>query len=164
MEREKEKLERKRLKLLQAHYADAIPLDLLKAEQDKISKDLIEIDNRINAHTEENETVINNLNQILDVLEDCGLTYRNAPDTVKRAFNQVVFEKLLIYSNEHIEPKYSEPFEIILDLINSGIVYEGLAETTGTNTEDSQFNQNKNPILTKFFGQGLSNRLLATLL
>ena len=34
-----EKLEAERLKLVQAHYADAIPLDLMKTEQARITRD-----------------------------------------------------------------------------------------------------------------------------
>lgn len=34
---QRDKLEAERLKLVQAHYADAVPLDLLKTEQDRIA-------------------------------------------------------------------------------------------------------------------------------
>lgn len=37
---QKSALENKRKKLLEAHYSDAIPLDLLKSEQQKIAKEL----------------------------------------------------------------------------------------------------------------------------
>lgn len=40
LRREKDKLERQRKKLLEAHYNDAIPLDLLKSEQQQIAKQL----------------------------------------------------------------------------------------------------------------------------
>jgi len=43
-------LEGERHKLLQAHYAGAIPLDLLKKEQDRITASLETIEHRINAH------------------------------------------------------------------------------------------------------------------
>ena len=47
--KKKEKLEREQLKLLQAHYADAIPLDLLKEEQARIGKAIRNITNTIEA-------------------------------------------------------------------------------------------------------------------
>lgn len=50
LRREKDVLERKRKKLLEAHYSDAIPLDLLKSEQQKIAKQLAAIDSQIAAH------------------------------------------------------------------------------------------------------------------
>ena len=50
LRREKDVLERKRKKLLEAHYNDAIPLDLMKSEQQKIAKQLAAIDSQIAAH------------------------------------------------------------------------------------------------------------------
>jgi hypothetical protein len=44
---QKEKLDAERLKLVQAHYADAIPLDLLKSEQDRIRTNLDAIAHRL---------------------------------------------------------------------------------------------------------------------
>ena len=43
-------LEGEQQKLLQAHYAGAIPLDLLKREQDRITASLETIEHRITAH------------------------------------------------------------------------------------------------------------------
>ena len=43
-------LEGEQQKLLQAHYAGAIPLDLLKREQDRITASLETIEHRISAH------------------------------------------------------------------------------------------------------------------
>ena len=44
---QRDKLEAERLKLVQAHYADAIPLDLLKSEQDRIRASLDQITTRL---------------------------------------------------------------------------------------------------------------------
>lgn len=43
LKKEKAKLEHKRKKLLEAHYSDAIPLDLMKSEQKTIAKELATI-------------------------------------------------------------------------------------------------------------------------
>lgn len=50
---ERDRLDDERLKLLQAHYAGAVPIDLLKSEQDRISARLENIANRINSHHDE---------------------------------------------------------------------------------------------------------------
>lgn len=47
---QKAKLENKRQKLLEAHYGNAIPLDLLKTEQQKIAKELATIEHEIRIH------------------------------------------------------------------------------------------------------------------
>ena len=44
---QKATLETGQVKLLQGHYADAIPLDLLKTEQDRIRASLRQITNRL---------------------------------------------------------------------------------------------------------------------
>ena len=44
------KLEGERKKLLDAHYADAIPLDLLKSEQNRIVAEVAAIEGRLAAH------------------------------------------------------------------------------------------------------------------
>ena len=49
LEKQQTRLLAERDKLLQAHYADAIPLDLLKREQDRIAKQLALIEERITA-------------------------------------------------------------------------------------------------------------------
>jgi len=114
LKREKDKLERQRSKLLQAHFADAIPLDLLKSEQDKISKALLDIDDQIAVHDTHYEIIKDNLKQAFDLIEDCGRAYKQAPDMTKRAFNQAVFEKILVYPDGKIVPEFAEPFNILL--------------------------------------------------
>lgn len=47
---QKSKLEAEQVKLLQAHYADAIPIDLLKTEQDRIRASLQAITGRFDTH------------------------------------------------------------------------------------------------------------------
>lgn len=47
--RQRQRLLDERGKLLQAHYADAIPLDLMKSEQDRIGRQLDQIEGRLAA-------------------------------------------------------------------------------------------------------------------
>lgn len=80
---QKAALENKRKKLLEAHYSDAIPLDLMKTEQQKIAKELAAIDHEIDLHNITFEQISANLDMVLDIVENCGEAYRNASDTVK---------------------------------------------------------------------------------
>ena len=115
LNREKDKLERKRAKLLQAHYADAIPLDMLKQEQDVIAKDMIGIDRAIAAHSAEYQAIEANLKLVLDLVEDCGATYKKAPDLIRRAFNQALFEKIFVSSSGDVTPEYKMPYKQLLN-------------------------------------------------
>jgi hypothetical protein len=39
-----------------------------------------------------------NLKHALDLIEDCGKAYRMASYNIKRAFNQAIFEKIMVYN------------------------------------------------------------------
>ncbi len=120
LKREKEKMERQREKLMEAHYAGAIPIDLLGREQDRISRSLREIDARVAATLTEFETIEGNLERALDLAGDCGAAYEQAPDHIKRMFNQAFFEKIFVVQIDEslagveINAKLKEPFDVLL--------------------------------------------------
>lgn len=151
----KEKLERKSKKLLEAHYADAIPLELLKSEQDKISKELLDINDQIEARNSNYGILTDDLKQALDMIEDCGTIYKDAPDKIKRAFNQAIFEKINVY-DDHISPEFNEPFDILLDFNNSGVTRTELEKMESDSTDSMQAG-NPDQI---FFDQGFIKNLL----
>ncbi len=125
LNREKVKLEHQRQKLLEAHYNDAIPLDLMKSEQQKIAKKLATIEREIEAHKVTFAQILENLQLALDLLEDCGTTYRNASDHIKRMMNQAIFSRFLITNGENtefsIEAEYNHPFDQILKPIEQQV-------------------------------------------
>ncbi|MCL2853840.1 MAG: recombinase family protein, partial [Defluviitaleaceae bacterium] len=112
---QKDKLEREQRKLLQAHYADAIPLALLKDEQERIGKSLKGIEATMNAHKVRHIEMTKNLNDVFKLLEDCGRVYRMADDYEKRCFNQALFERVRVYDNLTVDADYADPYDLILD-------------------------------------------------
>lgn len=123
---EKAKLENKRKKLLEAHYCDAIPLDLLKSEQQKIAKELASIEYEIKMHDTTFEQITENLKRALDIAENCGETYKNASDTIKKLMNQAIFEKFYISNDADMEFKvdaeFKPPFDQILEPVKDDII------------------------------------------
>ena len=115
LKQQKDKLEREQRKLLQAHYADAIPLDLLREEQARIGESLKSITITMEAYQAEYIEVSQNFNHVFELLDDCGRAYRLADDYQKRCFNQALFEKILVHEDLNIEADYAEPFDVILD-------------------------------------------------
>lgn len=89
-------LEDQRRSLLQAHYAGAIPLELLKEEQDRISRQLAGIEHTLKSYETDATLVRSHLDQALDLLEDCHRMYTAAPDHLKKLLNQVFFTHILI--------------------------------------------------------------------
>ena len=113
--REREKLERQREKLMQAHYEGAIPVDLLKMEQDRIADALLRIKSRLEASLAHFDEVEDNLKAALDLTVDCALAYRAAPEHVKKQFNQVFFSRVLVHGDSSITAELAEPFSSLLN-------------------------------------------------
>ena len=93
---QQQKLEDQRHKLLEAHYAGAIPLDLLKKEQDQLTSGILAIQRELDGYTADAALVEQHLTQALDLLEDCSRLYAAAPAHLKKLLNQVFFERILV--------------------------------------------------------------------
>ncbi len=159
LRREKDKLERQRKKLLEAHYNDAIPLDLMKTEQQKITKQLAVIEHQIKAENCAFDAITKHLKDAMDLIEDCGTTYRMADDHIKRMMNQAIFSKLWVEDDGSVTAEFSplfktltEPFEGVVDLYRQ-------QETRGAKAATGFLSVISNRIQ-KFFGNGWSNDLL----
>ena len=71
-----ERLAAERTKLLHAHYADAVPLDLLKTEQARIGREIADAEVQLEAATAEYEKIETALHQALDLAGHCERAYR----------------------------------------------------------------------------------------
>ena len=111
---EKDKLLRKQKKLLEAHYADAIPLDLLKEEQAALERAMADIDARFAALEQNYAEVRQNLDMVLELATNVKKLYKTAPEHIKRMFNQVFFEKVLVHAHDDIRPEKTPIFEALL--------------------------------------------------
>ncbi len=111
--KERDRLEEERVKLLQAHYAGAIPLDLLKKEQDRITACLDTIKNRIDAHHDEFADARNNLDDSLNLLEQAADIYARCDDANRRLCNQAFFTKIYIEEEGEVRVDYARPFDAL---------------------------------------------------
>ena len=119
IEREKYQLEHRRKKLLEAHYSDAIPLELLKSEQKQIAKELAAIEREINLHNISYHTAEYAVKSAIELAEDCGMAYRSGSDTYKRLMNQAIFSRFLVSNNSDgvcsVTAEFQPPFNVILE-------------------------------------------------
>ncbi len=113
-ERRKTQLLDEQAKLLQAHYAEAVPLDLMKKEQKRIETELAAIDDRLRATSLHFEEVEANLNQALALAENWAAAYRDAGPTIRRQMNQAIFKKIYVDDEGGVTSEFSEPFELLL--------------------------------------------------
>ncbi len=84
--------------LLQAHYADAVPLDLFKAEQTRLARELDHTSRELAALTADREHLQHRLEEALALLEHCHrlYTHPNTPPSLKKLLNTVFFTDILI--------------------------------------------------------------------
>ncbi|MCP4307897.1 MAG: hypothetical protein GY788_24110 [bacterium] len=95
-ERRLNALRSERKKLLQAHYADAIPVDLLKEEQARITGEEIQAQRILDSCTLRFDEIERNLDQALTLVADCLEAYGQASNELRRIYNQAFFERIWI--------------------------------------------------------------------
>ncbi|GAB2991914.1 recombinase [Amycolatopsis acidiphila] len=105
-----------RQKLLQAHYAGAVPQDLLASEMQRLTRALVEIEAEIKAAKTTATDVEATLRQALAAARHCEQAYLTAPDQIKRQINQGFFEKLFIGEDGTVvRAELTEPFAALLE-------------------------------------------------
>jgi len=96
-------LEAKRGKLLEAFYADALPADLLKSEQDKISSEMDAARSELDRAEADVNKVAEAFNRMLDAAQRMTDAYREATDLNRRFWNQALFDCFRVHPDEEIE-------------------------------------------------------------
>jgi site-specific DNA recombinase len=113
-DRRKRKLEAEQKSLLDAHLAEAVPLDLLKSKQDTIRAELTTIEARLTEIAADFKRTEANLKRALARVGDCEAAYREANDHVRRQFNLSFFERILISEDYGVTGVFAKPFDTIL--------------------------------------------------
>ena len=111
----RDRLESEQDRLMQAHYADAIPLSVLKREQDRIVAELDQVTRRIDAHFGDYAEARARLDDALGLLANCADIYTRCDDTNRRLCNQAFFTKVFIDEDNELRVEHNRPFEMLLD-------------------------------------------------
>ena len=131
METQRVELNAQRQKLLDAHYAGAIPIDLLKSEQQRIATQLNRIEVELQTADADFEQARLVLSDTLDLTRDCHTAYLQANDSTRRLFNQAFFAKIYIDEDDEtrertIRVDYNEPFDDLLSRLVPARVHHEL--------------------------------------
>ncbi|GAB2514507.1 hypothetical protein GCM10027064_10480 [Microbacterium petrolearium] len=126
---ERDKLRDERRSLLHAHHAGAVPLDLLKEEQDRIARRLTFLDAQIDAGQIEYDQAKAHLEDCLTLAGDMHAIYMSIDDSLRRICNQAFFERIQVYEVENVDTvkgEPGEPFDSLLDpnLHAAALTYE----------------------------------------
>src|SRR5690606_14445471 len=111
----RDRLEHEQDRLMQAHYADAIPLPVLKREQDRILGELDRLNRRIDAHHGDYADARAHLDDALGLLANCADIYQRCDDANRRLCNQAFFTKVYIDEDNELRVENNRPFEMLLD-------------------------------------------------
>lgn len=108
-------LTNERKQLLQAHYAGAVPTDLLGSEMKRLTREIAEADVEIAAAKTTTTDLEAVLEAALAAVANCETAYLAAPNPVRRQINQGFFKKLLIGQDGSVEEaELTEPFAALL--------------------------------------------------
>ena len=132
---QKEKLDAERLKLVQAHYADAIPLDLLKSEQERIRTTLDAIEHRLENLATSYEDAREGLDQLADILTDLGDVYTRCEPAERRILNRALFDKIILDDEETVRYQPNQAVQAALDCVIPG--HAPIAEAEASDPEDT---------------------------
>lgn len=116
-----EQLTDERLKLLQAHYAGAVPLDLLRVEQQRIAERLDSSERKLARLRGELDDPKANLDRALDYLVNIATAYKRGTPQIRRKMNQALFDRVKITDDEEATATLKQP--------SAGLVDESLRAT-----------------------------------
>jgi len=91
------KLERERKKLLQAFYADAIPEDLLRSEQTRITREIAQAEKMISDQDISRDRAYQLLEELLTLADNPYALYLCADEPTRRLLNQAVVVRFWIW-------------------------------------------------------------------
>lgn len=113
--RSKQRVEYERKKLLEAHYAGAIPLDMMKSEMDRLTRELNQAEQTEAAAKLSLTDLDTQLKRALDIATHCARLYEAAKPAVRRMMNQGFFRRLYVSEDGSIEDaELNEPFVHLL--------------------------------------------------
>ncbi len=110
-----QRLTNERQKLLQLHYAEAVPVDLFRQEQERITTGLDQGRQQLADVSVEFDAIEQNLEKALELARDCHAAYQDADNNTRRLFNQAFFEKLYVHVDGEVTHELAEPFGLLLD-------------------------------------------------
>jgi site-specific DNA recombinase len=113
-------LEDEQMKLLHAHYADAIPVDLLKREQVRIGQELVSTRALLEVSVTSSQRLEETAKAAVRLAANCHATYLAAAPAARRLMNNAFFKKILVTEDGVVGWEYSEPFAALMAAHGAG--------------------------------------------
>jgi DNA invertase Pin-like site-specific DNA recombinase len=131
-ERRIQSLKDERQKLLDGYYAGAIPLDMLKTEQDRIGRGLASAETRLGKLATTFDQVEEVITRAIAWADQLHLAYQAASEQVRRLFNQAIFKQVFIGADGVAWVEYTDGFaELLEDGTEQEVAQDGVVEMAG---------------------------------
>jgi site-specific DNA recombinase len=124
-----EQLTAEQFKLMQAYYAEAVPLDILKVEQTRLSAEIMLCEERTKALGAQEEQAQRVLELAIHMTSDCHAAYLKAKSETRRLFNQAFFEAIYVKDRKIQRAQMTELFDALV--LREGSHNESLVGLTG---------------------------------
>ncbi len=108
-----EDLNDKRYKLVEAYYAGAIAIDILKGEQERLVNEIGLAEDQLKTIDGKHENVQELLELAIKLAGNCHKAYMKAQDDNRRQLNQSFFKKILVGDGRLKELHYTDLFQDI---------------------------------------------------
>lgn len=111
-----ERAETERYKLMEAYYANAIDVTMLRREQERIGAQLRTIESRqvsLDGNLGDWQEV---MNLALRFSTRCATAYRRGSDRTRKLFNSTVLDDVRVRYGHVVEAAYKEPFDLLFSL------------------------------------------------
>jgi site-specific DNA recombinase len=143
------RLKAERSKLLQAHLADAVPLELLKEEQDRIERELQAARSHLAAADIAQNSVEEAVSRALALVENGGERYETGGPRTRRQMNQSVFDNIQVGPEDPPASNLTIEYQLIL--------HDDVREAAKLGAKKFWRMQQENRRTLAFAGQGSSN-------
>ena len=118
-ERRLKELGQERERLLKAYLAEAVPMDLMKMEQDRIAKEIKVLEGRATRPKVQADVVERMLERAFGYLDRVREAYLAAQDRERRAWNQLVFKGFWIGDRRVRRYEFTDLFRDIVEYTGS---------------------------------------------
>ena len=108
-----EHLEAERYKLMEAYYANAIDVTMLRHEQERIGAELRSIESRQSVLDGSLDDWQDVMDLALGFSTRCATAYRRAGDRTRRLLNATVLDEVHVRDGHVVEAAYKEPFDLL---------------------------------------------------
>jgi site-specific DNA recombinase len=155
-----DQLEDEQHRLLQAHYADAIPIELLRSEQSRISSELRAAERTLASAEVAVDKVVTEVDRALTFLVGVHAAYETAKAPIRRQMNQGLFDQIEVGDDESVRGVWTDEYQLLLDptvrQLAKRVAEAPAAVASGADSPDAS----AEPTLVSIGGRGSRNNWL----